>query len=112
MGELRSEQGLNQETSLKRVGDTRWGSHYGTIINLILMFSASVHVLEIILEDGTSSKKKGDARFTLKLIISFEFVFSLHLMKNILGVTNELSIALQKKNQNIVNALTLVDMSK
>jgi hypothetical protein len=112
MGELKSGQGLNQETNLKRAGDTRWGSHYGTIINLILMFSASVEVLEIILEDGTSSEQKGDARSTLKLIISFEFAFALHLMKNILGVTNELSIALQKKNQNIVNAITLVNMSK
>ncbi|GMP51274.1 hypothetical protein CsSME_00017564 [Camellia sinensis var. sinensis] len=37
-GELRSGRGLNQETSLKRAGDTRWGSHFGTIINLILMF--------------------------------------------------------------------------
>ena len=31
MGEVRSGQGLNQETNLKRAGDTRWGSHYGTI---------------------------------------------------------------------------------
>uniref|UniRef100_A0A2N9GIB5 TTF-type domain-containing protein n=1 Tax=Fagus sylvatica TaxID=28930 RepID=A0A2N9GIB5_FAGSY len=112
MGELQSGQGLNQETNLKRAGDTRWGSHYGTIINLILMFSAAVEVLEIILEDGTSYEQKGDARSTLKLIISFEFAFALHLMKSILGVTNELSIALQKKNQNIVNAITLVNMSK
>uniref|UniRef100_A0A2N9GI12 TTF-type domain-containing protein n=1 Tax=Fagus sylvatica TaxID=28930 RepID=A0A2N9GI12_FAGSY len=112
MGELQSGQGLNQETNLKRAGDTHWGSHYGTIINLILMFSAAVEVLEIILEDGTSYEQKGDARSTLKLIISFEFAFALHLMKSILGVTNELSIALQKKNQNIVNAITLVNMSK
>ena len=77
------------------------------------MFSASVQVLEIILEDGTSYELKCDARSTLKLIISFEFTFTLHLMKNILGVTNELSIALQKKkNQNIVNAITLVNISK
>ena len=33
-------------------------------------------------------------------------------MKNILGITNELSIALQKKNQDIVNAMTLVRVSK
>ena len=76
------------------------------------MFSASIQVLEIILENGTSYEQKGDARFTLKLIISFKFVFTLHLMKNILRVTNELSIALQKKNQNIVNAITFVNMSK
>jgi hypothetical protein len=76
------------------------------------MFSASIQVLEIILENGTSYEQKGDARSTLKLIISFEFAFALHLMKNILRVTNELSIALQKKNQNSVNAITLVNISK
>jgi hypothetical protein len=64
MGKLRSGQGLKQETSIKRTGDTRSGSHYGTIINLILMFSASVHVLEIILEDDTNFEQKGDTRST------------------------------------------------
>ena len=48
LGELKSGQGLNQETSLKRVGDTCWGSHYRTILNLILMFSSTVNVLEMI----------------------------------------------------------------
>ena len=52
-GVHRSGQGLNQETNLKRPGDTRWGS-YGTILNLILMFSTVVDVLEIIEEDGLS----------------------------------------------------------
>ena len=44
-GVRRSGQDLNQETNLKRPGDTRWGSYYGTILNLILMFSAVVDVL-------------------------------------------------------------------
>ena len=43
---------------------------------------------------------------------SFEFAFSLHLMKNVLGITNELSLALQKKDQDIVNAMTFVQVSK
>ena len=33
-------------------------------------------------------------------------------MKNILGITNELPIALQKKIQDIVNVMTLVKVSK
>ena len=75
-------------------------------LNLILMFSAIVDVLEIIEEDGLSDQKV-ETRFIIRLILSFEFVFALHLMKNILGITNELSIALQKKikNQDIVNAM-------
>ena len=46
------------------------------------------------------------------MFLLFKFVFALHLMKNILGITNELSIALQKKIQNIVNVMTLVKVSK
>ena len=46
-----------------------------------------------------------------------EFVFALHLMKNILGITNELLIALQKKkkkkkNQDILNTMDLIKVSK
>ena len=39
-GEILTGKGLNQETSLQRPGDTRWGSHYGTLIRLITMFSS------------------------------------------------------------------------
>ena len=94
----RSGQGLNQETNLKRPGDTRWGSYYETILNLILMFSAVVDVLEIIEKDSLSNQKV-EARSFMRSILSFEFFFALHLMKNILGITNELSIALQKKKK-------------
>ena len=87
----RSGQGLSQETNLKHPNDTRWGSYYGTILNLILMFSAVVDVLEIIEEDGLSNQKI-EARSIMRSIISFEFVIALHLMKNILRITNELSI--------------------
>ena len=50
----------------------------------------------------------------MRSILSLEYVFVLHLMKNILRITNELSIALQKKkkNQDIVNVMDLVKVSK
>ena len=76
-----------------------WGLYYGTIFNLILMFSAIVNVLKIIEEDSLSNQKV-EARFIMRSILSFEFIFALHLMKNILGITNELSIALQKKKKS------------
>ena len=76
------------------------------------MFSVVVDVLEIIEENGLSNQKV-EARSIMRSILSFEFVFTLHLMKNILGIINELSIALQKKkNQDIVNAMNLVKVSK
>ena len=102
---------MNHEANLKRPGDTCWGSYYGTILNSILMFSAVVDVVEIIEENGLSNQKV-EAQSIMRSIISFEFVFALYLMKNILGITNELSIALQKKNQDIVNAMDLVKVFK
>ena len=104
---------MNQETNLKRSSNTCWGSYYGTILNLILMFSVVVDVLKIIEEDGLSNQKF-ETRSIMRSILSFEFVFALHLMKNILRITNELSIALpkKKKNQDIVNTMDLVKVSK
>ena len=64
------------------------------------MFSTVVDVFEIIKEDGLSDQKV-EARSIMRSILFFEFVFALHLIKNILGITNELSIALQKKKIRI-----------
>ena len=86
---------MNQETNLKLPGNTHWGSYYGTILNLFLMFFAIVDVIEITEEAGLFDQKV-EVRSILRSILSFEFVFTLHLMKNILGITNKLSIALQK----------------
>ena len=110
-GELESGRGLNQETSLKRPGDTRWGSHYDTLLNLILMFSSVVDVLEIISEDHTSEHMGFACNLMLQLE-SFDFVFKMHLMRDLLGITDELSKTLQRKDQDIVNAMELVRISK
>ena len=100
---------MNQERNLKRPGDTHWGSHYGTILNLILMFSVVVDVFEII-EENDISDQKVEIQSIIRPILSFEFVFTLYLMKNILEITNELLITLpkKKKNQNIENLMDLV----
>ncbi|KAL6565682.1 hypothetical protein OROHE_004737 [Orobanche hederae] len=60
----------------------------------------------------TISNQRGEASRLVKDMLSFDFSFDLHLMKKILGITNDLSQALQKKNQDIVNAMNLVDISK
>jgi hypothetical protein len=46
------------------------------------------------------------------LFESFDFVFSAHLMVTILGYTNDLSLCLQRREQDILNALPLVTMAK
>ncbi|XP_028062046.1 uncharacterized protein LOC114265424 [Camellia sinensis] len=111
-GELSSGQGLNQETNLKRADDTRWGSHYGTLVSLVGMFSTVIDVLEMISKDGSNSKQRAETNVLLDSIQSFQFVFNLHLIKTILAITSELSQALQRKDQDIVNAMNFVQISK
>ncbi|XP_008239212.2 PREDICTED: uncharacterized protein LOC103337827 [Prunus mume] len=108
---LITRRGLNQETSLKRAGDTQWNSHYGTLISIISMFSSVVHVLQMIIDDNPN-ESAGEANKLMREIRTFEFVFHFFLMKIILGLTNDLSQALQRKDQEIVNAMALVKSCK
>ena len=55
------------------------------------MFSSVVDVLDMVSEDGINAEQRGEANVLLDLLQSFEFVFNLHLMRSILGITNELS---------------------
>ena len=71
-----------------------------------------VNVLEYVEEDGNNSKQRAESCHLLNVIQFFEFIFNLHLMKNILRVTNELSQVLQMNDQDIVNAMALVKVSK
>ncbi|CAN1158049.1 Zinc finger MYM-type protein 1 [Linum perenne] len=83
LGGLKTGCGLNQEIGMKRPSDTRWGSHFGTLVNLENLFSTLVNTLQ-----------------------------NLELMIEVLAITNALSIALQNNDQNIVNAIHLVNVSK
>ncbi|XP_039129039.1 uncharacterized protein LOC120265223 [Dioscorea cayenensis subsp. rotundata] len=81
-----SGRGKNQESSLARPGDTRWGSHYTTILRLISMWTSVLEVLQNVHDDGASNDNR--------------------------GITNELSLALQQKDQNIVQAMRLIEAVK
>ncbi|KAL6526048.1 hypothetical protein OROHE_015572 [Orobanche hederae] len=104
--------GKNQETSVARPGATRWGSHYKTILRLLAMWSSVIEVLHNIYEDGHDSKSKGIVVGLIDKMKTYEFVFIAHLMKLVLGLTNSLSQFLQQKDQNIVNATSLVVTTK
>ena len=97
LGEILTGRGLNQKTILKRTGDTRWGFHYGTLISLLGLFPSVIDVLLVIREDGMLAKQRAQADNLLVFIQYFEFAFTLHLIKIILKITNDLSQALQRK---------------
>ncbi|XP_024172398.1 uncharacterized protein LOC112178492 [Rosa chinensis] len=90
VGELSSGRGLNQEIEIKCSADTSWSSHYGTLINFTAMFSPIIDVLDEIAFD----KSALDEDCTL------------------IGISHELSQALQKDDQDLGNAMDLVKICK
>ncbi|XP_057760203.1 uncharacterized protein LOC130980557 [Arachis stenosperma] len=94
--------GLNKISTLQRVGDTIWGSHLNSVRSFLCMFDATCEVLEKSTEEGNFSTH-GDASAGYAAITSFEFVFVLHLMRNIL----ESQDINGRFNDNMVELLTL-----
>ncbi|KAK4280334.1 hypothetical protein QN277_011970 [Acacia crassicarpa] len=111
-GEIPTGKGLNQERTLKRPGDTRWGSHFGTITSVISLFSPIISLMNFIEDEPKNETARSDAGSILYAMEDFEFAFLLHLMKLILGISYELSQALQRKDQDLLNAIGLVKVVK
>nr|XP_027075662.1 zinc finger MYM-type protein 1-like [Coffea arabica] len=57
-GDIISGKGKNQETSLARPGDTRWGSHYLTLLCLSSMWASVIGILGNIQDDATTSDNR------------------------------------------------------
>nr|XP_009597886.1 zinc finger MYM-type protein 1-like [Nicotiana tomentosiformis] len=113
MGELETDRGLNQELGLARAADTRWGSHYKSFKNFIFMFGSIIDVLNTIVVDARTLEERAKAKGYLSTCQTFEVAFMLHLMRGVLGITNELNTSLQKKKeQDIANAILLVEVAK
>ncbi|CAN1777675.1 Zinc finger MYM-type protein 1 [Linum perenne] len=108
LDELESGTGSDQIGTLQRACDTRWSSHLNSISSLIRLYDSTYTVLEYIKKDGSGYKTKGDVSVALKRMTSFEFIFIMLLMKEILGLTYTLCQALQLKTQDIVKAMSLV----
>ncbi|XP_022032298.1 zinc finger MYM-type protein 1-like [Helianthus annuus] len=113
LGEIKSGKGLNQVGTLRRAGDTRWGSHFYSICSLINMYDAARVILKsIIIDAHATGPHRADADAAYTQMQLFEFVFILHLLKEVMGKTDVLSKALQKKSQDILNAMELVSATK
>ncbi|XP_031503841.1 uncharacterized protein LOC116266669 [Nymphaea colorata] len=89
LSELQTGRGLNQEMSLKRPSDTRWSSHYDASVNLVNMYPSVIKALDFIAKN--ISKGKWEALELIRSLRNFEFIFGLHLMYKVLGITDTLS---------------------
>ncbi|XP_059671069.1 uncharacterized protein LOC132316609 [Cornus florida] len=112
LDEIETGRGANQIGSLQRPRDTRWSSHFDSVCSLIRLFGPTCSVLRSIIKDGSTCFQRGDADSAFDIITSFEFVFILHLVKDIMGASNILCEALQQKSQDILNAMHLVSTTK
>jgi len=74
---------------------------------------SSIHDVLIDLSDDISHKDDWTKiHFVLGVFENFEFVFFVHLMFIIVGYTNELSEYLQRRYQDILNAISLINVAK
>jgi hypothetical protein len=90
-GEISSGRGKQQATSLARPRETRWGSHYKTLIRIESMWDSVIEVLEIVHQD---ERNPSGAEGLVEKMECFSFVFNMKMMLQILRITNELSLLL------------------
>ncbi|XP_059314946.1 uncharacterized protein LOC132065532 isoform X2 [Lycium ferocissimum] len=112
MGELTTGRNLLQELDLIKAGDISWGSHYKSFSNFILLFGSIIDILDAIVTDAHSLDERARASEYLRTSQTFEIAFILHLMKDVLAITYELNESLQKKEEDIANAMLLVEIAK
>ncbi|XP_023730429.2 uncharacterized protein LOC111878149 [Lactuca sativa] len=107
-GDLETGRGLNQETTLIRAGETRWGSHFNTLTSLMKLFADVLVVLDFVKEEGGTLANRQQASGILAYFKSYEFVFYLHTMYDILHLTGTLSKQLQRKDLDILEAASML----
>lgn len=70
-----------------------------------------VGILEEVWND-TSFEKYGEIMFLLDILQLFDFIFMWYMMIEILGFTYDLNVALQKRNRDFLNLLSLANATK
>uniref|UniRef100_A0A8R7Q907 HAT C-terminal dimerisation domain-containing protein n=1 Tax=Triticum urartu TaxID=4572 RepID=A0A8R7Q907_TRIUA len=80
-------------------------------MHVMSLYPSTRKVLFRLGKESNSAEALG-AQTMLEVFKSFEFVFMLHLMNEIFGYTSDLSNALQKRDQDIVNAVDLLEFTK
>ncbi|KAK8355524.1 hypothetical protein V6Z11_A05G296400 [Gossypium hirsutum] len=112
INELATGTGMNQIGTLQCPGETRWSSHLNSVTSLLKMYNATSTILENLKNTASNYSQRGDAHNAYNRLRSFEFIFILHVMKEVLGITDNLCQALQRRSQDILNAMSLVLTTK
>jgi hypothetical protein len=89
---MSSGRGKQQATSLARPGETRWGSHYKTLLCIESMWDAAIEVLEIVHQDECNPS---DAGGLVEKMECFSFVFNMKMCRS--GFTTLPPVLLQEQ---------------
>jgi hypothetical protein len=76
------------------------------------MFGATCSFCNNISKEGANYSQRGDAEAAYMVLTSFEFILILHLMKDLIGLTNMLCQTLQQKSLDILNAMSQVSTTQ
>lgn len=76
------------------------------------MYDADCTVVDNIIDEGGTYSQRGDASAASKILSSLEFIFILHLMFEIMAITNIICQALQSRSQDILNVMHHVSTTK
>nr|XP_012574299.1 uncharacterized protein LOC105852643 [Cicer arietinum] len=82
------------------------------ILSMKNLYNPTCAALQNVRRNGTSYSTCGNANVAYKVIKSFEFILILHMMKEIMKITDNLCQALQHKSQDILNAMQLINNTK
>ncbi|XP_073273333.1 uncharacterized protein [Primulina huaijiensis] len=86
--------------------------HSAQRIEVAHMIATAERDTKNMVNDGASNSIRGEASGALIEMKSFDFIFILHLMHKIMGITNLLCRALQEKSLDILSAMDCVSTTK
>ena len=96
---------MNDDTlSLKKSTDTRWSSHYNSIIAIYQSHDEIIQVLDELCDDNDKSTKL-EANAIRDKLVSYEYFCILLFMKHLMSMTNALTTTLQDEDLDILLAI-------
>lgn len=104
-GEISTQRGMHQKTSLAIPGDTRWGSHHKTLLRLDQMRAT---VIKFLCTFDANGRNPSHAAGGIEKMEFFKFALVLKFMLKLFGITNELSQLLQRRDTHVVLSLELI----
>jgi hypothetical protein len=84
--------------------------YHDAIVSLIADYSSVLDLLEFTSDFGSCIDQKLKSHQLLRSVFTFEFALCVHLMRDIVGLTNEMSQLLEMRESEVEKAVSLVGM--